>query len=95
MHPAWEHFGERVRERGISVLDTLVVVISDLLRAFSIIIADASILLLGYGVTRFLDRHSDPNNRFFGNVRYVSLGAFLLLYLVFIGRHLWKEFRHR
>jgi hypothetical protein len=93
MHPAWGQFGDRVRTRSISVLDTIVTVISDLLRAFSIIIGDASILLLGYAVTRYLDSHSDPYNLFFRDVRYVSLGAFLLLYLVFIVRHLWKEFR--
>ena len=93
MHPAWQDFGDRVRQKSISVLDTVVTVISDLLRAFSIIIGDASILLFGFAATQYLEKHSDPNNDFFKDVRHVSLGAFLLLYLVFIGRHLWKEFR--
>jgi hypothetical protein len=93
MHPSWKDFGDRVRQRAISVLDTFVTVLADLLRALSIIIGDAAILLFGYWATHYLEEHSDPNNRFFKDVGYVSLGAFVLLYLVFIGRHLWKEFR--
>ena len=92
MHPEWQKFGERFRQRSIAVLDTLAAVVSDLLRASSIIIGDAFIILLGYKVTQYLDQHSDPKNAFFQNVRYVSLGAFLLLYTVFVARHLWREF---
>ncbi len=95
MHPDWEQFAARCRKRFIAVLDTSVSVISDLVRISVILVGDAFIILMGYKVTQYLEQHSDPKNIFFQDVRYVSLGAFVLLYLVFVGRHLWKEFKER
>jgi hypothetical protein len=95
MHEDWVKFGERSRKKFVAVLDTLVTIVSDLVRVSSIIIGDAFIILLGYKVTEYLEHHSDPKNGFFNDVRHVSLGAFVLLYLVFVGRHLWQEFKEQ
>jgi len=74
----WRGLAERLNQRLIRALDIA-----------SILLLDAVILLIGYGLLKLVDSLTDSGNSYFSVAVEISGGTFLLLYLVFIVRDLW------
>lgn len=78
----WRSFAERLNKRLIRALDIA-----------SILILDAVILLIGYGLLWLVDSLTYSGNSYFSVAVEVSGGTFLLLYLVFVVGDLWDFLR--
>lgn len=76
---SWRSLGRRLEERLIVAIDLV-----------SILLFDAVILMVGYGVIWIVEVNTNADDRFFGIAKAISNGTFLLLYVVWACWDLWS-----